>query len=299
MADDKIPKGRIRRSAKLGSAIGVAGDPLRGHQGRQRGALRGGPPTRSSRRGTSRRRRRWPRSLGEMKGAAMKIGQLASFIDTEFLPPEYAELYQEQLAEAAHLGAGDALGEGEQGARGGVRRRPARRAVRGDRARGLRRRVDRPGAPRDAARRARRWRSRSSTRASPRRSRRTCRTPGMIMRLAKALAPGLDAKAVAERAARARARGARLRVRGAEPADLRARLPRPPVHLRARRGHAAVAPARARSPSTSTASASRRSSELGPEASATASARSSSASASARSTTCSTSTPTPTPATTC
>ena len=36
--------------------------------------------------------------LGEMKGAAMKLGQLASFIDTEFLPPEYAELYQEQLA---------------------------------------------------------------------------------------------------------------------------------------------------------------------------------------------------------
>ena len=28
----------------------------------------------------------------------MKIGQLASFIDTEFLPPEYRELYQEKLA---------------------------------------------------------------------------------------------------------------------------------------------------------------------------------------------------------
>ncbi len=38
------------------------------------------------------------RTLGEMKGAAMKLGQLASFIDTEFLPPEYAELYQEELA---------------------------------------------------------------------------------------------------------------------------------------------------------------------------------------------------------
>ncbi len=37
-------------------------------------------------------------TLGRMKGAAMKIGQLASFIDTEFLPPEYRELYQEQLA---------------------------------------------------------------------------------------------------------------------------------------------------------------------------------------------------------
>jgi predicted unusual protein kinase regulating ubiquinone biosynthesis (AarF/ABC1/UbiB family) len=33
-----------------------------------------------------------------MKGAAMKIGQLASFVDTEFLPPEYAEIYQAELA---------------------------------------------------------------------------------------------------------------------------------------------------------------------------------------------------------
>src|SRR5207237_8791290 len=36
--------------------------------------------------------------LGTMKGAAMKIGQLASFIDTEFLPPEYRELYQDKLS---------------------------------------------------------------------------------------------------------------------------------------------------------------------------------------------------------
>ena len=40
--------------------------------------------------------------------------------------------------------------------------------------------------------------------------------------------------------------GARLRVRGAEPAQLRARLPRPPVHLRARRGDAALDRPRAR-----------------------------------------------------
>ncbi len=38
-------------------------------------------------------------TLGRMKGAAMKIGQLASFIDTEFLPPEYRDLYQNQLAQ--------------------------------------------------------------------------------------------------------------------------------------------------------------------------------------------------------
>jgi len=33
-----------------------------------------------------------------MKGAAMKIGQLASFIDTDFLPEEYRALYQDKLA---------------------------------------------------------------------------------------------------------------------------------------------------------------------------------------------------------
>jgi predicted unusual protein kinase regulating ubiquinone biosynthesis (AarF/ABC1/UbiB family) len=36
--------------------------------------------------------------LGEMKGAAMKIGQMASFIDVDLVPPEYREIYQEQLA---------------------------------------------------------------------------------------------------------------------------------------------------------------------------------------------------------
>ena len=37
-------------------------------------------------------------ALGQMKGAAMKLGQFASFIDTEFIPEEYREVYQEQLA---------------------------------------------------------------------------------------------------------------------------------------------------------------------------------------------------------
>src|SRR2546423_15422484 len=38
-------------------------------------------------------------TLGQMKGVAMKMGQLASFVDTDFLPPAYAEIYQEQLAQ--------------------------------------------------------------------------------------------------------------------------------------------------------------------------------------------------------
>ena len=68
----------------------------------------------------------------------------------------------------------------------------------------------------------------------------------MLMRMAKALAPGPRRARRGRRAEGARARGARLRVRGAEPAHVLARVPRPPVHLRARRDHAAVAPARAR-----------------------------------------------------
>jgi predicted unusual protein kinase regulating ubiquinone biosynthesis (AarF/ABC1/UbiB family) len=37
-------------------------------------------------------------TLGTMKGAAMKMGQLASFIDTDYLPDEYRELYQDKLS---------------------------------------------------------------------------------------------------------------------------------------------------------------------------------------------------------
>ena len=37
-------------------------------------------------------------TLGEMKGAAMKLGQLASFVDIDFLPEEHRAVYQEHLA---------------------------------------------------------------------------------------------------------------------------------------------------------------------------------------------------------
>ena len=37
--------------------------------------------------------------LGQMKGAAMKVGQVASFIDTGAFPPEFQERIQAKLAE--------------------------------------------------------------------------------------------------------------------------------------------------------------------------------------------------------
>ena len=94
---DRIPKGRIRRSVKLGSALGT--------QATRYAGTRTANVARSSERAEERLEARHietalklASTLGEMKGAAMKLGQLASFVDTEFLPEEYRELYQEQLA---------------------------------------------------------------------------------------------------------------------------------------------------------------------------------------------------------
>jgi predicted unusual protein kinase regulating ubiquinone biosynthesis (AarF/ABC1/UbiB family) len=98
MSDDsKIPKGRIRRSAKLGSI--VAGQSAR-YAGTK--AANVGRSEEESKEQLTQRHletaMKMVGALGQMKGAAMKLGQFASFIDTEFIPEEYREIYQEQLA---------------------------------------------------------------------------------------------------------------------------------------------------------------------------------------------------------
>jgi predicted unusual protein kinase regulating ubiquinone biosynthesis (AarF/ABC1/UbiB family) len=98
VADErKIPKGRVQRSAKLGTALG--GQAARHAGTRAAGVARS--QEEAQRKLEARHLEtalKMVRTLGEMKGAAMKIGQLASFIDTEFLPPEYAEIYKQELA---------------------------------------------------------------------------------------------------------------------------------------------------------------------------------------------------------
>ena len=93
----KIPQTRIGRSAKLGTAIG-------GQATRYAGTAAANV-VRSDEKAQERLETRHLETalkmasvLGEMKGAAMKIGQMASFIDVDFLPPEYREIYQKQLA---------------------------------------------------------------------------------------------------------------------------------------------------------------------------------------------------------
>src|SRR5262249_1310109 len=92
-----IPSTRFRRSAKLGTAIG-------GEATRYAGTVATNVGRSQERRQERLETRhveaalRMASVLGDMKGAAMKIGQMASFIDIALLPPEYREIYQEQLA---------------------------------------------------------------------------------------------------------------------------------------------------------------------------------------------------------
>jgi len=95
--DNKIPKGRVRRSAKLGSTLGRQATRYAG----TKTANVARSPQSADERLESRHLEmalKIASTLGEMKGAAMKLGQLASFVDTDFLPEEYREIYQEQLA---------------------------------------------------------------------------------------------------------------------------------------------------------------------------------------------------------
>ena len=196
MAEDKIPKGRIRRSAKLGSALGAQATRYAGTKAAN--VARSGE--RAERQLEARHLEtavKMASTLGEMKGAAMKLGQLASFIDTEFLPPEYAELYQEELAklrtsapampwekvgkvlEEEYRGEplDELFAEIEQEAFAAASIGQVHRAELHD-GRAVAVKIQYPGV------------------AEALES--DLRNVGMIMRLARAIAPGLDAKAVAE-----------------------------------------------------------------------------------------------------
>jgi predicted unusual protein kinase regulating ubiquinone biosynthesis (AarF/ABC1/UbiB family) len=196
MAEDKIPKGRIRRSAKLGSVMGV--------QATRYAGTKAANVARSSE-GSERRLEarhletalKMASTLGDMKGAAMKLGQLASFVDTEFLPPEYAELYQEQLAKLRTDApampwekVGKVLEEEYRGEPldelfAGIEHEAFAAASIGQVHRGslhdgrtVAVKIQYPGVA-------------EALEAD-------LRNAGMIMRLARAIAPGLDARAVAE-----------------------------------------------------------------------------------------------------
>jgi predicted unusual protein kinase regulating ubiquinone biosynthesis (AarF/ABC1/UbiB family) len=95
--DRSIPKGRLRRTAQVGSVVGGEGARWAGTRAANLTRSKEDAAVHLDRRHVE-AAERMVDTLGTMKGAAMKIGQLASFIDTDFLPEEYRELYQEKLS---------------------------------------------------------------------------------------------------------------------------------------------------------------------------------------------------------
>src|SRR4051794_22445252 len=95
--DGEIPGGRVQRTAKVGQALGSSGARYAGTRARNVVRSKDEASAELDKRHLE-TAERMVDALGQMKGAAMKIGQLASFIDTDFLPPEYRELYQEKLS---------------------------------------------------------------------------------------------------------------------------------------------------------------------------------------------------------
>jgi predicted unusual protein kinase regulating ubiquinone biosynthesis (AarF/ABC1/UbiB family) len=93
----KPPPGAVRRSVKLASTLGG--------QGARIGGTRVANVGRSEERAAALLERRHLEAaeriadmLGSMKGGAMKVGQLASFVDVALVPLAYRPLYQERLA---------------------------------------------------------------------------------------------------------------------------------------------------------------------------------------------------------
>src|SRR3954447_7163867 len=193
--DQGIPGGRVQRTAKVGHALGSAGARYAGT--RARNVVRSDETAAAE---LDKRHveaaERMVDALGQLKGAAMKIGQLASFIDTDFLPPEYRELYQDKLSQRGSEAPSmpwkqvrDVLEEEwdepveelfedfEQEAAAAASIGQVHRATLPD-GRRVAVKIQYPGVAK-------------ALRAD-------MQNAGMIMRLAKALAPGLDAKAAAE-----------------------------------------------------------------------------------------------------
>jgi len=124
MAKD-LPTGRVRRAAKVGRLAG--GQAARGYATKAANLTRG----QEGRHAAAERRQMEAAEqifdvLGQMKGAAMKVGQVASFIDTGAFPPEFQERIQAKLGELRDAGVGYVLINGG-GSGGGARGRESLR----------------------------------------------------------------------------------------------------------------------------------------------------------------------------
>jgi predicted unusual protein kinase regulating ubiquinone biosynthesis (AarF/ABC1/UbiB family) len=194
MTKDPIPTGRIRRTAKVGGLIGG--------QAARAAFTRAANVARSKDKRVEAIDRRYVEAaqqmvevLGSMKGAAMKVGQVISFLDISAVPPEYRDVVQDALAQLRNaapqvpfedmrkvleddleMPIGEAFAEFDEDAVAAASIGQVYRARLHD-GREVAVKVQYPGA--DSAVRA------------------DMQNLGLLLRAAKTIAPGLDGKAVA------------------------------------------------------------------------------------------------------
>jgi predicted unusual protein kinase regulating ubiquinone biosynthesis (AarF/ABC1/UbiB family) len=96
VAKDKIPTSRVGRTAKIGGL--AAGQAIRhaGTRAANVGRSKEGREAALERRHIE-AAEQIVEALGKMKGAAMKVGQVMSFLDTGLVPEEYREEFQRKL----------------------------------------------------------------------------------------------------------------------------------------------------------------------------------------------------------
>ena len=98
MDKDSIPTGRLRRTARIGGLAG--GQAARSYAAKATDLTRSDEQRRlAAERRQIKMAERILDVLGQMKGAAMKVGQVASFVDSGALPPEVHRRLEEKLAE--------------------------------------------------------------------------------------------------------------------------------------------------------------------------------------------------------
>jgi predicted unusual protein kinase regulating ubiquinone biosynthesis (AarF/ABC1/UbiB family) len=93
---DQLPTGKVRRATSATAALGPSSARLAGSLI----ASLGRSPERAREVLEARHVEIADQAvavLGNLRGGAMKIGQLASFVDVDFLPPEYRAIYKEKL----------------------------------------------------------------------------------------------------------------------------------------------------------------------------------------------------------
>jgi predicted unusual protein kinase regulating ubiquinone biosynthesis (AarF/ABC1/UbiB family) len=98
MAQDKIPTSRVRRTARVGR---VAASQAVKQAGTKAANL--GRSDEASAKALEKRHIETAEQivtvLGTMKGAAMKLGQVMSFLDVGLVPEEYRDEFQRKLGE--------------------------------------------------------------------------------------------------------------------------------------------------------------------------------------------------------